>query len=311
MSTVSVIIPTHNAGNFFRKLLESIKKQTLKKLELLVIDSSSRDNTTEIAKEFGATVITIPQREFDHGGTRTFAGKLAKGDILVYLTQDVLLADSETLEKVISPLCNNPKIGATFGRQIPYPETNLFGKHLRYFNYPEISYTRSYRDRDKYGIKAAFISNSFSAYKRDVLEEIGWFKNNLIMGEDIYAGAKILKHGYQIAYVAEAKVFHSHSYTIWLEFKRYFDIGVFHREENWILEEFGKAEKEGMRYVKSELAFLKNLKAYHLIPISFIRNIAKYFGYKLGYHYDKIPFQVIKKLSLHSSWWDKAKGGKW
>ncbi len=68
---------------------------------------------------------------------------------------------------------------------------------------------------------------------------------------------------------------------MWQEFKRYFDIGVFHKCENWILEEFGKPKGEGIRYIKSELRFLLDNCVYHLLPESFIRNILKFIGYKL------------------------------
>jgi len=56
-----------------------------------------------------------------------------------------------------------------------------------------------------YGIKTAFLSNSFSAYRKKALQEIGWFKDNLILGEDTYAGAKLLLKGYKIAYVRRQK----------------------------------------------------------------------------------------------------------
>ena len=76
----------------------------------------------------------------------------------------------------------------------------------------------------------------------------------------------MILQNYALAYVADATVYHSHSYTILQEFKRYFDIGVFHKRESWILKEFGKAEGEGGKYVKSEFTYLLNKKAYLKIP---------------------------------------------
>ncbi|WP_457622818.1 glycosyltransferase family 2 protein [Persephonella sp.] len=307
---ISVIIPTFNAENFLGNLLDILSKQSKKVDEIIIIDSSSTDNTIKIAKEYKTTVIKIPKEAFDHGGTRTLAARTANGDILIFLTQDALPYDNLTIKNIVNPFLKDNKIGAAYGRQIPYPDTNLFGKHLRYFNYPVTSYIKSYNDKEKFGIKTAFLSNSFAAYRRSVLEEIDWFKDNLILGEDIYAGAKILKTGYKIAYVSVAKVFHSHSYTVWQEFKRYFDIGVFHKNEYWILEEFGKPEGEGIRYLKSELKFLSKSKAFHLLPEFMIRNFLKYVGYKLGYKYNKIPKKLIKNFSMYSSWWDKEEKNK-
>lgn len=307
---VSIIIPTYNAEKYLGKLLTKLLEQTLKPIEILIIDSSSTDNTIKISQSFGIELIIIPKETFDHGGTRTLGAKKAKGDILIFFTQDALPYDNNTVENIVKLFLKDEEIGAAYGRQIPYPDTNLFGKHLRYFNYPEKSYIRKYEDKKNYGIKTAFLSNSFAAYRKKVLREIGWFKNNLILGEDTYAGAKILKAGYKIAYVADAKVYHSHSYTVWQEFKRYFDIGVFHRNESWILKEFGKPEGEGLKYLKSEFNFIIKHNSYNLLPEFVLRNLLKYLGYKLGYNYGKIPFTLRKKLSMHSFWWNKYKRSK-
>jgi len=99
-------------------------------------------------------------------------------------------------------------------------------------------------------------------------------------------------------------VYHSHDYTVFQEFKRYFDIGVFHRSEKWILEEFGKAEGEGIRYMKSLFAFLGKRKQYSLMPEGVLRNVLKYIGYKLGQNYDKLPASMIHKCSMHPRFWD-------
>ena len=62
-------------------------------------------------------ILTIPKKEFDHGGTRTMVGKLAIGDILVYLTQDALPVDEKAVRTLIRPLCEDNAIGLTFGQQ--------------------------------------------------------------------------------------------------------------------------------------------------------------------------------------------------
>ena len=303
---ISVIIPTYNAEPYIKNLLDMLSYQTQEIDEVIVIDSSSSDNTVEIAKNFGAKVIVIPKEEFDHGGTRTKAAKLATGNILIYLTQDAIPVDKDSIRNIVD-VFKIKKIGAAYGRQIPYEDTNLFGKHLRYFNYPDISFIKSLEDKRILGFKVAFLSNSFAAYRKSVLEEIGWFKRGVIFGEDSIAAARILLAGYKIAYSAEAKVFHSHSYSVWQDFKRYFDIGVFHRREKWILDAFGKPKREGLRYIKSEFQFLIKNNAYYLIPEFLIRSFLKYFGYKLGLHHTKIPHGLCKKLSMFPSWWDKER----
>ena len=300
---VSLIIPTYNAAAYLPILLKTLEAQSIT-FELIIIDSSSHDKTVEIAKSYTDRVISIPRTSFDHGGTRTQAAKMPSGEYLVFLTQDALPCDTDTIAKILE-VFDSPQIGAVYGRQIPYENTNLFGKHLRMFNYGNTSYIRTFYDREKYGIKTAFLSDSFTAYRKSALQEIDYFKNGLIVGEDSYAGAKMLMAGYSLAYSAEAKVYHSHSYTIIEEFKRYFDIGVFHKHEHWILDTFGKAEGEGGRYMKSEFRYLLQQHVYFQIPVFFIRNAMKYLGYKLGYHYQRLPSFLIRRLSMHKLWWEK------
>ena len=277
--------------------------QTIK-FELIIIDSSSKDNTLQIAQKYTENIIVIPQNEFDHGGTRTKAAKIARGDILVYLTQDASPFDESTVQNIVK-VFENEKIGAAYGRQLSYENTNLFGKHLREFNYTDNAYVKNKTDIKQFGLKTAFLSDSFAAYRKCVLERIGWFKDGLILGEDTYAGAKMILAGYSLSYVSDAQVFHSHSYSIWQEFKRYFDIGVFHKTEEWILSEFGKAESEGMKYISSEIKYLLSHDAWYLLPEFIIRNGMKYTGYKMGQKFELLPMWLIKKLSMHHIWWDK------
>jgi len=303
---ISIIIPTYNAEKYLLKLLDKLKLQSIANYELIIIDSSSMDKTVEIAKKYTNNVIVIDASEFDHGGTRAEAAHIAEGDILIYLTQDALPYDEYTLENILN-VFNNENVAAAYGRQVSYEKTNLFGKHLREFNYRDNSSTKSKKDIKTYGIKTAQLSNSFAAYRKSALEEVGIFKDSLILGEDVYAGAKMILAGHSLAYVSNAKVYHSHSYTVIQEFKRYFDIGVFHKSENWILKEFGKAEGEGMKYVKSEVKYILKNNVWYLLPEWFVRNVMKYLGYKLGQNYDKIPTLFIEKLSMHHKWWKKNK----
>lgn len=303
---ISICVPIYNAEQYLENLLPVLSNiQVGLNYEVIFIDSSSKDSSVSLIEYLGFKKINlIDLHNFDHGGTRSLAKDLCDGDIIIYLTQDALALSVEDIERLVA-VFEDGSIGAAYGRQLPYKETNLFGKHLRQFNYTETSYVRSLADKDQYGIKTAFLSNSFAAYRRTAMDQIGWFKDGLILGEDVYAGAKLLQTGYKLAYVADAQVYHSHSYTVWEEFKRYFDIGVFHQMESWILDEFGKPESEGMRYINSEFKFLLAHNAYHLIPEFIIRNGMKFLGYKMGKHYSKLPKSWVKKFSMHHRWWDK------
>ena len=124
----------------------------------------------------------------------------------------------------------------------------------------------------------------------------------MIFGEDTITAAKMLLAGWKIAYGAEAQVYHSHSYTWRQDFKRYFDIGVLHARENWLLQEFGNTGSEGGRFVRSELNYLWP-RYWWLVPSALIRTALKLTGYRLGRVENKLNLKWKRKLSMYSSFW--------
>jgi rhamnosyltransferase len=109
MSILSIIIPTYNAEGQIYRLCRNLLSQTVSS-EIIVVDSSSSDRTAEIAESAGAKVLVIPREEFDHGGTRSFAARSARGDILIFLTQDIFPAQESSMELLIRPLVRNAAI---------------------------------------------------------------------------------------------------------------------------------------------------------------------------------------------------------
>ncbi len=301
----SIIVPIRNAPEQAGALLAKLKDQTVSD-EIIVVDSSTAEEGAGVRETGMVRLIRVPETAFDHGGTRTLAAEAAKGDIVVFLSQDALPFDERSIENLVRPL-EDERVGAVYGRQLPSAGASPFAAHLRLFNYPETSCIRSLADKGKFRIKTPFLSNAFSAYRKKALLRVGGFKGRLILGEDTYAGAKLLLAGYKIAYAADAAVYHSHNYTALQEFRRYFDIGVFHRSEGWILEEFGRAEGEGMRYVCSGVRYLAKQGRPWLVPEFLLRNCLKYAGYALGGNYEKIPPALVRKLSMHPRWWDEEK----
>ena len=303
---ISVIIPTLNGGKAFRELLTKLSQQDVSIDELIIVDSSSVDETCSLAKEFGAKIISIPRCEFDHGATRSMAAKLAKGDVLLFLTQDAVPVRSDLISTLIKPLLQDTSIALSYGRQLPNPDASLSAIALRSFNYPDKSVIRCFSDKKTLGLKTAFVSNSCAVYRRSALEEVGYFPDKLIFGEDTCTAGKLLMRNQKIAYVAEAAVFHSHNYSPTEDFRRSFDIGVLHRVERWLPDTYGRAEGEGLKYVKYELALIRSQKKFYLLPLFFYRNAMKFIGYKLGNKYAILPQWLVPHLSMNRNWWRKA-----
>nr|WP_314116736.1 glycosyltransferase [uncultured Aggregatibacter sp.] len=298
-------IPTYNSGTLWCDWIEAYQSQLLKADKVIVIDSSSSDNTAKLADESGFLVHSIPKSEFNHGGTRNQAVEFATSfaDVVVFMTQDAILASPDSLANLLAPFVD-PEVAAVCGRQLPHYNATPLAAHARYFNYPSESKVKSQADISMLGIKTAFMSNSFAAYRLSVFEELGGFPDNTILAEDMYLTAKMILSGYKVAYCAEATVFHSHNYTLKQEFQRYFDTGVFQRDQAWLQQIFGKAVAEGKKFMLSELKFLSK-NAPHLLPKALLSTFAKWVGFKLGYHYQKLPYAWCRWLSMHKGYWKK------
>ncbi len=299
---VACIIPTYNGLNELKRLVHSLSQQTYKH-DILIVDSSSTDGTYEFACHAPAKATQIPTSKFNHGGTRQLLIDANPDyDIYVLMTQDAYLDDTNSLKNIIA-LFDDERVGAVCGRQVPHDEANLLAQHARLFNYPPCTEIKSPKDSEKLGIKVAFLSNSFSAYRRTALNQAGGFPSDVILSEDMYVAAKMLLLNWKIGYAGEATCKHSHNYSILEEFRRYFDIGVFHARESWIKDAFGGAGKEGWRYIKSEFLFL-GIKNGRLWPSALLRNTAKLLAYKLGQHESLVPRKIKLRLTMHRRYWD-------
>ncbi len=300
--SVSLIVPTLNAGKVWLEWIEAVKKQSYPLEKVFVIDSGSTDNTVELARESGFIVEVIAKDSFNHGATRQYAiEKLGNSSIVIFLTQDAILSSTKSIENLIRCF-DTKKVSAAFGRQLPRQDANPIEAHARIFNYPPDSRTKIKGDITELGIKTAFISNSFAAYRCTVLDSVGGFPLHIIMGEDMYVAAKMILNDWSIIYCASAEVFHSHNYTLFEEFKRYFDTGVLHTREEWLLKEFRKPEKDGLNYIKSEINYL--LKASPLlVPEAVLRTVFKYVGYNFGKLEKIFPTAMKRVLSMQSGYW--------
>ena len=299
---LALVVPTLNPGALWVEWIALFSRQVVKPDKVLIIDSGSSDGTVLLSENAGFEVFRIDAHDFNHGGTRQLAVELLPdAEIIIFMTQDALLADVKSLQNIAATFIDE-RVWAAYGRQLPHKGAGAIATHARMFNYGANSELRSLSDASKLGIKVSFISNSFAAYRRKVLLQVGGFPSNVILGEDQFVGAKIILEGGIIVYCAEATVFHSHDYTFLQEFRRYFDIGVFYERESWIRTSFGRAEGEGWRYVISELKFLQH-NCPLLIPSAILRVFLKYFGYRLGRAEAVFPIDIKRYFSMHKLFW--------
>lgn len=278
---VALVVLTLNPGPSFIEWLDAVRTQTLLPDELLVIDSQSTDSFPEKAVDYGFSLYKIQRNEFGHGKTRQLALELLPdSEIVIFMTQDAILENRNSLEHLVKGL-DFPEVVASYGRQLPKKNASPIEAHARIFNYPQRSRLKSLEDVQELGVKTPFFSNSFSAYKTSFLIKVGGFPTHLDFGEDVFVASKLLLEGWQIAYIAEAKVFHSHQFSYRAEWSRYLQIGQFYGREKWIVRSFGKTSREGMKFVLSEIHYVSSRNIF-LLPESLIRVLIKLSGYYIG-----------------------------
>ncbi len=299
--TISAIIPTLNAGNQLRYLVYALKKQTVCPDEIIIIDSSSGDQTELIATELGCRSMVIDRTRFDHGGTRNYGAGLAIGDILLFLTQDAVPFNSLLIENLITPLSDS-QVVASFARQIAKADANPPEQFARQFNYPAIPCIKTLNALPAMGVKTFFFSNVCSAIKKQAYHDIGGFPDKIIMNEDMILAAKLILSGSAIVYCPDAMVRHSHNYNMLQYFKRYFDIGVSLKMNSWIFN-YIQAESEGIFFAKQQLNYLINNNYYQWIPYTIALLIAKYIGFQLGLIQEKIPARFKRYISANNKFW--------
>lgn len=302
-TNISVIIPTLNGGKELSKLLQLIKLQTINVQEVIIIDSESIDSTVQVAKSFNVKVFSIQREYFDHGGTRNFAAARAVGDILIFMTQDALPENENTFENLIKPL-ENPKIVVSYARQLPKPNTKITDQFLRLYNYPSQSLIKSEALVAELGIKTFQNSNVCAAYRKKEFARLGGFEEAIVSNEDMLFAAKAIFAGYKVAYCAEARVLHSHNYTFRDIFKRYFDIGA-SLDNNPLIARVGKAESKGLDFIKKQIKYIKQEKAFASLHYVLLEAICKYAGYKLGENHQHLPPAWKKHLGLNKGFWSR------
>ncbi len=305
LEAARVIIPMLNASGHLEALLPALGAQEgLGPAQVLVIDSASDDDTAARCAAWGAEVLPIQRSEFDHGGTRRMAAQRnPDARLLIFMTQDAIPAGPQALARLAAAFVD-PAVGMAYGRQLPRPEARQIERHARLYNYPPASEIRTVADAPRLGIKTCFCSDSFAAYRQTALQEVGSFPREALFAEDQIVAGRMLLAGHALAYVGDAEVTHSHGYTLREEMARYFDVGVFHSRNAWLVQAFGSAEKVGAGFVSSEIRLLLRTTPWRL-PEAGLRTMLKYIGYRLGRAERKLSHVAKARLSMQPSYWHR------
>lgn len=278
---ISIICPIYNGQQYIEKLNDNILKQKLDKnqeLEILYVLTKSKDKSEEILKKLSCNYTLIERSEFSHSRTREMMAEKATGDIIVFISQDIKMKNDLWLKNLITPIING-ECEASFSRQIC--ENNTIEKYTREKNYPEESRIVSKNDIEEYGLITFFYSDASSAVSTKIYRELNAYDGkDILINEDMYFAHKLIHAGYRIKYCADSEVYHSHKFTFRQLYNRYYDTGVFFKENPYLKKYKGNESGFALaKYVFKRSLEEKNIKVlFNLLPNFGVRFIAKFLG---------------------------------
>jgi rhamnosyltransferase len=216
---VSIILPTWNGAADLARLLPRLAEQQFEGgFEIVAIDSDSVDGTRSLLEAAGASVERIEQREYKHGATRNRAAARARGEFLVFLSQDALPRDAHFLASIVAAFDDEKTAGVTC-RILPHASDDPLTART-VLDAPEASSEpRTIEGPRKDRRDEVRFNNVASAIRARVFREIPF--PDVAFGEDVAWADLALARGWRLCFVPESVVFHAHRYTPSQAFARY------------------------------------------------------------------------------------------
>jgi rhamnosyltransferase len=303
---ISVVIPVKDGGSDLVRCLDGIGRQIVDAdVELVVVDSGSHDGSVEAARARGARVHEIQPAEFGHGRTRNLGAELARGEILVFTSQDAVAAGETWLATLTRSLAGPGRVAGAYGRQLPHDHATPPERYFLDFLYGPDARVQRLDGEGEPDFEQTLFSNVNSAIPRAVWVEFP-FADDLIMSEDQEWSRRVLRAGYELVYEPDAAVHHSHRYSIADAFRRFFDSGV-SAERSYAAGSSGSGalRRAGARYARGEVEWLWETGQRRWIPYAGAYELAKFTGMQLGRRHRRLPQGLKRRFSALSSYWDE------
>lgn len=276
---IDIICPLYNAEKYIDKLHDSFLKQKQVNInEIKYILTECGDNTEKILKKRKIKYKKIPKKDFSHSLVRERASINSSSDVLVFVTQDVVIKDDLWLYNLVKDI-DDKNIVASYSRQLT--KYNNIEKYTRESNYPDKDVIKSKDDIEKLGLKTFFFSDASSAINTKLFKKLNGYDNkDLPISEDMYIAYKIIMNGYKIKYCSNSIVYHSHNFTLREIYDRYKLTGKFFKENSY-LDQYGTTGS-GANLAKYILKRIFQEKRFNLLLRYPFDMGARFIGMKVG-----------------------------
>jgi rhamnosyltransferase len=232
----SIVLPTWNGEKDLARLLPALAHQEFPGgFEIRAVDSGSTDRTCAMLEQAGAVLLRVPHEEFRHGATRNLAAREAKGEILVFLSQDATPRDPNFLS-VLASAFEDASVAAACARILPHPDDD-----------PLTARTVLAAPEAREDAGPAAINDVASAIRAATFREMPF--PDVTFGEDVAWSARARQAGLKIRFEPRAVVHHSHRYSPSRAYARYRTDAAFRREQ------FGERVRPSLLSVARGIAY--------------------------------------------------------
>lgn len=285
-----VVILTYKPDKGLCDIIEMLEDQTVRPGRIILMNTEKKYLDELNAKDGRLSLYDnieihhLSKDDFDHGGTRKAAAGYSDAAFLIYMTMDAHPADRHLIEELIKPFESDDSIAVTYARQLPGKDASPIEIYNRSFNYPDKALKKTKADEKKLGIKTYFCSDVCACYRKDIYEKLGGHIERTVFNEDMIYAHTAIEAGYSIFYAASARVYHSHNYTPYEQYRRNIDLGRSQAEHP---EVFGAVSSvgEGKKLVRGCVSYLIKNGYWYLIPEFAAQCAGRYLGYRKGKKY--------------------------
>ena len=223
---ITFIIPTLNAETFLPACLSSVRTQKYpqNRIEIIIADGGSTDNTKKISRSFHAKIIHNPNVYQEYG--KTLASKIAKGLLFFYIDADNVLATHTFVSSIVDVYCKHPEVMGFLPQTVPAPDSNPVDRYLGYLftdPFTWFVYHNSANPKDFHNkYTPIYSSPEYELYRfpkqqiplfglaQGVATNKKFIRGTFDYADDILSGIKLIRQGGIVAYIPNATLYHYH-----------------------------------------------------------------------------------------------------
>lgn len=198
---ISVIIPVYNSADTLQDSLSSVFSSSVKPFEVIVVDDSSTDKSTEIAKRFPVKLISL-EKNRGSGYARNVAVENSSGEILLFIDADVMIKEN-TLGIIMNSFSNDTELDAIIGLfSKEHPHKDFFSQYKNLYMHFAFSRVCGYVD---------FLFTSICAIKKEAYLS---FSQTRLKTDDTEAGQRYKAARRKIILNKNLEVIHLKQYNL-------------------------------------------------------------------------------------------------